>query len=118
MEKKKIITAKELVVEFSSVVVLNYFTGIAAYGANTGGGQNLLTISLTSALCIATMVRFGGPITGVHINPILSVIFAIDKKIKWVKALLYILAQVLGSIFSGLLLWSCLPKLDNEVPGY
>lgn len=98
--------------------MLCFFAGMAGYGSNTGGGQNLLTVSVTSGMILVTMIKFGGSITGSHINPILTTTFVLNGDIRVRKGIVYILSQVTGSLLGGLFLWICLPKLDPEPAGY
>ena len=87
-----VVTLRELLVEAGGVIILNWFIGLAVYNAHTEGGQSAFSICTAAGLLIASMVRFGGEISGTHINPVVSVVMWLDGKIKTVKMVIYIIA--------------------------
>ena len=65
------------------------------------GGNVALTLLAntiaTGAALVALLLAFG-PISGAHLNPVVSVADAIEGGVSWRDALLYIVAQLLGGI--------------------
>lgn len=59
------------------------------------------------------------PISGGHINPAVTVAFALSKKLKWTKVPHYIIAQYFGSFFAQVVLFVMyfdgLEKFDNGI---
>src|SRR5215469_14278508 len=53
-------------------------------------------IALAFAVAIAAMVYTVGHISGCHINPAVTLAFAITRRIPWNEALVYIIAQFIG----------------------
>lgn len=66
-------------------------------------------------VCIAIAFGFGiavlayciAPLSGGHINPAVTFSFVIQRKMTWLEAGCYWLAQLLGAIFGAALLWGC-----------
>lgn len=50
------------------------------------------------------MILFMGAVSGAHLNPIVSVAFALRRDFQWRRVPGYILAQVLGAVLATLLL--------------
>nr|XP_057924295.1 aquaporin-4-like [Doryrhamphus excisus]XP_057924296.1 aquaporin-4-like [Doryrhamphus excisus] len=67
-------------------------------------------IALCFGLSIATTVQCFGHISGGHINPAVTVAMMVTKKIGLVKGLLYVLAQLFGSVAGAGLLFSVTPE--------
>lgn len=59
-------------------------------------------IGLAFAVATAAMVYTIGHISGCHINPAVTLAFAVTKHITWNEALVYILAQFVGGILGAL----------------
>jgi glycerol uptake facilitator protein len=59
-------------------------------------------IALAFAVVIAAMVYTIGHISGCHINPAVTLAFAITRRISWGEALVYIIAQFIGGILGAL----------------
>ncbi|MGK0465464.1 MIP/aquaporin family protein [Clostridium sp.] len=68
-----------------------------------GGGW--ISITTGWALAVAIPVFIFGSISGAHFNPALTLGFAVIGKFAWAKVPGYILAQVLGGIFGGSLVY-------------
>ncbi|KAH0629194.1 hypothetical protein JD844_011077 [Phrynosoma platyrhinos] len=58
----------------------------------------ILQISLAFGLAIATLVQSVGHISGAHINPAVTVALLVAQKISILRALAYIIAQMVGAI--------------------
>jgi glycerol uptake facilitator protein len=72
------------------------------------GGKGSLTmadlgmIGLAFAVAIAAMVYAIGHISGCHINPAVTLAFAVTKRIPWNEAVVYIIAQFIGGFLGAL----------------
>ena len=75
---------------------------------NGGNGKAVFTmadlgfIGLAFAVAIAAMVYTIGHISGCHINPAVTLAFAVTKRIAWNEAAVYIIAQFIGGILGAL----------------
>ena len=68
------------------------------------GGENLVAIALAHGLILAVMVSATMHISGGQINPAVSIGLALIKKQPWSQAVIFIIAQVAGSVVAALLL--------------
>lgn len=62
------------------------------------GLPSILQISLAFGLAIATLVQSVGHVSGAHINPAVTVSLLVAQKISALRALGYIVAQLVGAI--------------------
>lgn len=87
------------------------FTGTAAMIVNdafaSSSGEGAVThvgIGLTFGLIVMAMIYSIGDISGAHINPAVTVAFAVSKRFSWLQVGPYIAAQLIGAfIASGIL---------------
>ncbi|WP_198285987.1 MIP/aquaporin family protein [Saccharomonospora marina] len=104
-------TGGEMLAEFLGTAVLIMFgTGcvaVAVVGLPESGRQtvdfgagNWLIIAFGWALAVVFGVYVAGGVSGAHINPAVTLAFAIRRKFPWAKVAPYWLAQVLGA-FAG-----------------
>ena len=62
------------------------------------------------ALMVAAIILFMGAVSGAHLNPAVTVAFALRGDFPWRRVPAYVVAQFLGAIAATLLLWSLLGK--------
>ena len=62
------------------------------------------------ALMVMAIILFMGTVSGAHLNPAVSVAFALRGDFPWKRVPAYIVAQFLGAILATLLLWALLGK--------
>src|SRR5208282_5291185 len=66
----------------------------------TGGNAAIALLAnsiATGAVLVALILTFG-PISGAHLNPVVTLADALEKGIPWKETPLYILGQVLGGV--------------------
>lgn len=68
-------------------------------------GIGLVGVSLAFGLTVVTGAYALGPISGGHFNPAVSVGLALAGRFAWREVLAYIIAQVLGAIAGGAILY-------------
>lgn len=90
---------KKLIVEFIGTLTL-IFIGAGA-GAVSG---SLVAVALAHGFVIVALAYSYGDISGLHINPAVTIGLASGGKISWNEAGGYIVAQLLGGIVGALLL--------------
>ena len=98
---------KPCIAEFVGAFALT-FVGAGAIVATQGG--DLVAIALAHGLAIAVMVTALGHISGGHFNPAVTIATMFTKKIGLELGLLYIIFQLLGSIFGAFLLVAAFPE--------
>jgi aquaporin Z len=62
------------------------------------------------ALMVAAIILFMGTVSGAHLNPAVSVAFALRGDFPWRRVPAYLVAQFLGAILATLLLWALIGK--------
>ena len=114
---------KKLGAEFLGTAVLVFFAvGAAMMGGHFAGSIGVLIGgALAFGLVIIAMAYTIGGISGCHINPAVTLGFLALGKMKVKPALLYMVAQILGGLFGGLLLFAIfhlMGSLGVAAPGY
>ena len=79
----------------------------------SGGQVTHLGIGLTFGLIVAAMIFATGHISGAHINPAVTLAFAISRHFPWKRVPCYILAQLAGAAAAGLTLLAILGDVAN-----
>ena len=72
------------------------------------------------ALMVMAIILSIGTISGAHLNPVVSVAFALRREFPWRRVPRYIAAQVAGGLLACLVLWALFGKvggLGSTVPG-
>lgn len=81
------------------------FAGTGAIVANevSGGAITHVGIALTFGLIVMVVIFAIGHISGAHINPAVTLAFAVTKHVPWSTVPKYWLAQLLGAVVGSLL---------------
>ncbi len=97
---------KAPVAEFVSTAILALVivgSGHMASGLTDDLALTLLINGLAIASGLAVAIKLAAPISGAHLNPVVTLVLAVYKKITMAKGLFYVLAQVSGAT-SGVLI--------------
>jgi aquaporin Z len=73
------------------------------------------------ALMVMAAILFMGSVSGAHLNPAVSLAFALRGDFPWIRVLPYIVAQFVGAVLATLLLWALLGKQGSAgltLPGH
>jgi aquaporin Z len=73
------------------------------------------------ALMVMAIILFMGAVGGAHLNPVVSVAFALRGNFPWKRVPPYVLAQFLGAVLATLLLWALIGKHGSAgltLPGH
>ncbi len=62
------------------------------------------------ALMVAAIILFMGTVSGAHLNPAVSVAFALRGDFPWKRVPAYVVTQFVGAILATLLLWALIGK--------
>jgi aquaporin Z len=62
------------------------------------------------ALMVVAVILFMGAVSGAHLNPAVSIAFALRGDFPWRRVPAYIAAQLLGAVSASLLLWALIGK--------
>lgn len=92
-----------LIAEFIGTAALVFFgTGAVAVSAETGAFDHT-GIAFAFGAVVMIMIYAVGNVSGAHLNPAVTFAFAINKKIRYNTALLYVLVQFLAAAGASLL---------------
>ena len=73
------------------------------------------------ALMVMAVILFMGAVSGAHLNPAVSIAFALRRDFPWKRVPMYLIAQFAGAILATLLLWAMLGKQGSAgltLPGH
>lgn len=76
--------------------------GAAAVDVASGGSVGGVGIGLSFGLIVMAMIFALGHISGCHINPAVTIMFAVLRRVEPRRAAGYIAAQLLGAVLAGL----------------
>jgi aquaporin Z len=62
------------------------------------------------ALMVAAIILFMGTVSGAHLNPVVSVAFALRGDFPWKRVPAYLVAQFVGAVVATLLLWALIGR--------
>jgi aquaporin Z len=99
-----------------SEVLGTFFLVLVAVGAGMvnarfGGNAVPFAARVTApGLMIVAIILFMGTLSGAHLNPVVSVAFALRSDFPWKRVPGYIVAQFAGAVLATLLLWALIGK--------
>lgn len=101
-------TTQFLMELIGTLILVLFGDGVCAcVTLNKSKGQNsgwiVITIAWGLAVCMGVLVA--GPYTGAHLNPAVSVGLACAGMFPWSSVPVYIIAQMIGGVIGGLLVW-------------
>jgi aquaporin NIP len=107
---------KRYLSEFIGTFILIFVgTGAVIVNQQTGGALGLPGIAAVWGFVIIAMIYAFGDISGTHINPAVTVAFAVDKRFSWREVPAFLIAQFLGAISASVFLHLLFP--ENKLLG-
>jgi len=88
-------------------------TGAIVINDVTNGSVTHVGIAITFGLIVMAMIYAFGNISGAHINPAVSIAFAITDRFETKELLPFIIAQVIGGFLASLSLWLMFPTHET-----
>jgi len=79
-------------------------TGAVIINTITAGSVSHVGIAMTFGLIVSAMIYTFGPISGAHINPVVTLGFAITDRFEKKDTFPYLVAQLVGAIAASLIL--------------
>jgi aquaporin NIP len=111
---------KKLLAESLGTFVLIFAgTGAIVINEASGGAIGHAGIALTFGLVVLAMIYTFGDVSGAHLNPAVTVAFAVGRRFPWREVPAYVLAQVVGGFAASGLLRVLFPengKLGATLP--
>lgn len=105
-------TARTLVAEFVGTFLLVFLAvgaavfGISAkVGVDGGPGNGIVGVALAFGLVLLAIAYAFGPVSGAHVNPAVTLGMLMGRRMPTNEAVGYWIAQVLGGIAGGFVLW-------------
>lgn len=99
----------EYFAEFLGTAILILFGGGVVANVNlkrsNGNGADWIVIAAGWGLAVTMGVYAVGNISGAHLNPAVTLAFAMDGAISWAMVPGFIICQILGGIVGGVLVW-------------
>lgn len=97
---------RRLLAEFLGTFVIVFApVAVAGSGKLDGGDPSLLAAALVSGLAVLAMIFAVGPISAAHLNPAVTLAFALVKRFPWRMAAPYAACQLMGGAAAALTGW-------------
>lgn len=97
----------------ATFILLFTGTGSVIVHQTMGGALGLLGIAAVWGLVIIALIYAFGDISGAHLNPAVTVAFAVDKRFEWKEVPFFVIAQFAGAVSASLLLYFLFPTSDT-----
>lgn len=94
--------------------------GAGVVAARSGGAVTLGMMVVAPALMVMAIIYFMGTVSGAHLNPAVTLAFAVRRNFPWRRVPGYVLAQLTGGIAAALFLralFGTVGALGATVPG-
>jgi aquaporin Z len=88
-------------------------TGAIVINAESGGAITHLGVALTFGLIVLVMIYSLGDVSGAHMNPAVTLAFAVAGLFPFFSVLIYLIAQFLGALLASLTLHFLFPQNGN-----
>ena len=88
-------------------------TGAIVIDSTSGGAITHVGVALTFGLIVLAMIDTIGDVSGAHINPAVTLAFAISGRFSWRRVPGYTIAQCLGALLASLLLAALFPSAET-----
>jgi aquaporin Z len=85
--------------------------GAGTVDAFSGGEVGRAASVVAPALMVMAVILAMGAVSGAHLNPVVTVAFALRREFPWRRIPLYLVAQVVGAILTVLFLWAMFGKV-------
>jgi len=96
---------KKYIVEFIATFILIFCgTGAAIVNETMHGVLGHIGIAISWGLVVMVLIYAFGEISGSHINPAVTIAFAINKSFAWKQVLPYTISQSVGAITASFIL--------------
>src|ERR1700685_3436635 len=84
-----------------TALLLAIVVGSGIMGERLAGGNAAIALlgnTLATGAGLVVLILAFGPISGAHFNPVVSLSFALQRKLPWGECLMYTALQILGGI--------------------
>jgi aquaporin Z len=94
--------------------------GADVVGTRNGGAVTLSMAVVAPGLMVMAIIYFMGAVGGAHLNPAVTLAFAVRRNFPWRRVPGYIIAQVIGGVAAACFLWTmfgAVGLLGATIPG-
>ena len=113
-KKRKTKNMKKYWAELLGTYILVFVgAGAVVIDSVTGGGVSHLGIGLTFGLVVMAMIYAIGDVSGAHINPAVTIAFAVAKRLPKNEIFPYVSFQILGAILASATLYFMFPGAET-----
>ncbi len=105
---------------FGTFLLVLVAAGAPTVAARYPGVLSQAAIVTAPGLMVMGIILFMGLVSGAHLNPVVSLAFALRQEFPWRRIPAYIAAQVVGSVLACLVLWALVGRyahLGATLPG-
>ncbi len=89
-----------------TAILVAVVVGSGIMGENLANGNAAIALlgnTLATGAVLAVLILIFGPISGAHFNPVVSLSFALQRKLPWLEFLVYIIVQIIGGVAGTIL---------------
>ncbi|KAG6537325.1 aquaporin NIP2-2-like [Zingiber officinale] len=106
--------ARKVVSEMIATFLLVFVTcGAAALSGSNPRLVSQLGASVTGGLIVTVMIYAVGHISGAHMNPAVTLAFAVSRHFPWIQVPFYMVAQISGAMIASFVLRELLHPITN-----
>ncbi|MHB8611984.1 MAG: MIP/aquaporin family protein [Candidatus Dormibacteraceae bacterium] len=91
---------------FGTFLLVLVAVGGDVVGAVAGAPPSRAAAAVAPALMVMTVILFMGRVSGAHLNPVVSIAFALRGEFPWRRVPGYVAAQLVGGIMACVFLWA------------
>jgi len=113
-ELRSVAFTRAVFAEFLATLVFILFGLGSALNWPSASAPSILQIALAFGLAISTLVQALGHISGAHINPAVTVACLIGSQVSFLRAVFYVVAQLLGAVAGAAILHEITPADSRE----
>ncbi|NWZ27657.1 AQP2 protein, partial [Asarcornis scutulata] len=113
-ELRSVAFTRAVLAEFLATLVFILFGLGSALNWPSASSPSILQIALAFGLAISTLVQALGHISGAHINPAVTVACLIGSHVSFLRAVFYVVAQLLGAVVGAAILHEITPADSQE----
>ncbi|KFQ35898.1 Aquaporin-2, partial [Mesitornis unicolor] len=113
-ELRSVAFTRAVFAEFLATLVFILFGLGSALNWPSASSPSILQIALAFGLAIGTLVQALGHISGAHINPAVTVACLIGSQVSFLRAVFYVVAQLLGGVVGAAILHEITPADSRE----
>uniref|UniRef100_A0A8C5RBN8 Aquaporin-2 n=1 Tax=Laticauda laticaudata TaxID=8630 RepID=A0A8C5RBN8_LATLA len=107
-ELRSVAFTRAILAEFLATLLFVFF-GLGSALNWPASPPNVLQISFAFGLAIGTLVQAVGHVSGAHINPAVTVACLVGSRVSFLRAIFYMVAQILGAVTGAAVLHQITP---------